>query len=427
MAVSTNGTLWGWGLNSQGQIGDGTVTNRSSPVQIGTLNNWSSVDCNQNHSIAVKNDGTLWSWGENSSGRLGLNVGSTTRSSPVQVGTLGNWSKIVTGTAHNLSIKTDGTLWSWGSNSIGQLGDGTSITRSSPVQIGTRNDWNLIGAGITHSLAIRNDGTLWAWGQHSYGQLGLNLVVDFSTTRSSPVQVGTRNDWYRVAAGSVHSLAIRTDGTLWSWGRNQYGQLGDGTTLTRSSPVQVGTRNDWSNVFVSKDTSSAIYGTSLAIKTDGTMWGWGLNTENQGGGVPLNTNRSSPVQVGNLKTWVSASIGINHSIALINDGALASWGTGNNGIMGRIAQTPTINRSSPVQVGDFDYSWLNSIISPGDNVTTAIKSDGTLWTWGTSTGTGQQAQGINIALSSPTQVGTLNNWKDVSTGPSHTMVLKEYT
>jgi alpha-tubulin suppressor-like RCC1 family protein len=195
------------GYNVYGSLGQGNTTSMSSPVQVGALTTWLNVSAAY-HSSAVKTDGTLWSWGFNTYGNLGLgNSGSTThRSSPTQVGALTTWSSIQvnSGGAHAMAMATDGTLWSWGYNTNGQLGDGTTISKSSPVQVGALTTWSSIGVGGSHSVAIKTNNTIWAWGYNGYGQLGLGNTTD----RSSPVQIGTLTAWANVSAVANHTLAI---------------------------------------------------------------------------------------------------------------------------------------------------------------------------------------------------------------------------
>src|SRR3989344_3656298 len=313
-------TLWTWGRNNYGQLGLGDVIHRSSPVQVGALATWSEIAGGSSHSVATKTDGTLWIWGQNHYGQLGLgNQGetyNTSRSSPVQVGALATWSQIAGGSSHSVATKTDGTLWSWGGNSTGYLGLGDTVYRSLPVQVGTLATWSAISAGSQFSLTLKTDGTLWAWGRNELcGQLGLGDIA----RRSSPTQVGTLATWSQLAVGRYHSLALKTDGTLWGWGQNKYGQLGLGDASTgypsyikkyRSSPVQVGTLSTWSQI-------AGGHHHSVAIKTDGTLWSWGRHDFGQLGLGDI-INRSSPVQVGTLATWTVIAKGSDayHSIAL---------------------------------------------------------------------------------------------------------------
>ena len=305
-----NGELYSWGSGSNGKLGHGNVTDYSSPVQVGSLNTWASVSRGgQQHSLAVKTDGTFWSWGRNSSGELGLgNV--VYRSSPVQVGALTNWSQPQGGLACSAAIKTDGTLWTWGSGDTGTLGHNNTIYRSSPVQVGGLSTWakvtsSIDGAGFM--LAIKTDGTLWSWGGNARGQLGLNDLPN----RSSPVQVGVLSTWADVSADTSSTFATTSGGALYAWGDNGNSQLGLGSGLATyiSSPVQIGALTNWSKV-------EAGVGWCLSIKTDGTLWGWGNNDSGQllDGTTTL---RNSPIQIGSATNWVQVSAGSNFAISTI--------------------------------------------------------------------------------------------------------------
>jgi alpha-tubulin suppressor-like RCC1 family protein len=221
-------------------------------------------------------------------------------------------------------------------------------------------------------------------------------------------------------------MAIKTDGTLWAWGTNNRGRLGIGDLTDRSSPVQVGTLNNWSKIYPGEDPTGN-FGSCAAIKTDGTLWAWGMNSNGQNGqGERDIAARSSPVQIGTNTNFASGSFGQEHGIALLNDGTLASWGIESAVVLGQPPFTFNINRSSPTQVGDFNYWGSDTIISVGSQHTVARKSNGTLWAWGANT-SGQLGHNDAIGRSSPVQVGTLNNWKLVSAGSIHTVLIKEYT
>ena len=333
--------LWTWGYGTDGLLGLGNETTYVSPKQVGALTNWSSISIGA-HATAIKNDGTLWSWGKNSSGALGLGD-TTSRSSPVQVGALTTWSSVdVSDTYYNVAIKTDGTLWAWGYNGNGQLGQGGTTTTSSPVQIGALTNWLKASAGRYHQVAIKTGGTLWSWGKNNHGNLGLGNTTYYS----SPKQIGSLTTWSSVSSSAgLHNLALATDGTMWAWGRNATGQLGVGDSTDRSSPVQVGALTTWSSAVV------GIYNSS-AIKTDGTLWAWGYNSYGQLG-QNNTTVRSSPVQVGALTTWSSASIAMT-AVAIKTDGTLWSWGMGS---FSQLGLGDANNRSSPVQVGTLT-NWL---------------------------------------------------------------------
>ena len=358
--------LWSWGRNSYGGLGDSTVTYRSSPVQtIAGGTNWKQVACGFLHTAAIKTDGTLWSCGYNPYGQLGDST-VTHRSSPVQTIAGGtNWKQVSGGSYHTAAIKTDGTLWNWGYNIYGGLGDSTSTNKSSPVQtIAGGTNWKQVACGTYHTAAIKTDGTLWTWGYNVYGCLGNSTV----THRSSPVQtIAGGTNWKQVATSYYHTAAIKTDGTLWLWGYNIYGGLGDSTTLTgRSSPVQtIAGGTNWKLV------SSGQFHTA-AIKTDGTLWSWGRNQFGQLGDSTI-TGRSSPVQtITGGTNWKQVACGSVHTAAIKTDGTLWLCGYNVNGGLGD--STTVTGRSSPVQTIAGGTNWKQ--VSGGNSHTAAIKEMG---------------------------------------------------
>jgi len=229
----TNSSLWACGFNNLGRLGDGTIINKSSPIQVGSLTDWNTI-CAGNSSYSVKSTGTLWAWGPNGNGELG-NGTRTAVSSPIQIGSLTNWKQVNGCNLAAHAIKTDGTLWGWGLGN--RLGDGTIISKSSPIQIGSLTTWKAV-AGIGPSLvALKTDGTIWSWGTDGYsGTLGQGTT---STNRSSPTQIGLLTNWKQVSCGYNFMGAVKTDGTLWVWGDNYYGQRGDGTTNDSLTPEDV--------------------------------------------------------------------------------------------------------------------------------------------------------------------------------------------
>jgi len=301
--IKNDGTLWMTGFNPFGAIGNNTTTFAiSSPVQtVAGGTNWKQLGCGYYHTAATKTDGTLWCWGYNGYGQLGTN-NTTNVSSPIQVvGAATNWTQTACGYHYTGGLKFDGTLWFWGRNNNGQLGANTTTNYSSPVQtITLGTNWKTFACGWYHTAAIKADGSLWLWGNNSNGQLGDNTAVN----KSSPVQTVTGGtNWKQVSCGSGHTAAIKTDGTLWCWGVN-YGNLGDNTSTKKSSPIQtVASATNWKQVACGN-------GGTYAIKTNGTLWVWGGNTFGQAGTNSADSGFSSPVQVfGGGNTWKFVAAG----------------------------------------------------------------------------------------------------------------------
>jgi len=439
-ATGAGGSLYAWGYNAYGQIGQGNDSpNYSSPVQVGTATSWDNASIFY-HAIAIRSNGTLWAWGLAQSGALGDGT-IVNKSSPVQIGALTNWDTAQARYLGTLALKTDGTLWSWGSGAFGRLGDGTTVDKSSPVQIGALTSWTKIGYGsytYYNGHAIRSNNTLWAWGYgapsytDSYGTvLNYPYPTVNQTTYSSPVQVSSAISWASVSSGNDHALALTTGGALYAWGTNIFGQCGrsdlnnpyyyrvipdtsecggggsatfyakydayvdlanfpnlynpstsscespvDGVTafVTNatantqlwgfSSPVQVGTDTNWAQV-------AAGYLHSAAIKTTGTLWTWGYNVYGQCG-TGNTTNQSAPTQVGALTNWAYVKCGLYGTIAVKTNGTLWAWGYNNYGQLG---QGDTTNRSSPVQIGSAT-NWLQAIdgLDSGVSASIAIRS-----------------------------------------------------
>ena len=338
--------LYAWGRNGDGQLGQNNVIYRSSPVQIGALTTWSLVSAGDSFVIATRTDGTIWGVGANNSGQLGDST-VTSKSSPVQIGALTNWSLPNAGNTQSFAVKTDGTLWAWGNNGDGQLGQNNRVYRSSPVQIGADTNWSVISSGFNTAVAIKTTGTIWSWGRNNQGQLGQNDRV----YRSSPVQIGASTDWSKVDVsvnGGVSVVAVKTGGTLWAWGDNSFGQLGQSDKVARSSPTQIGALTNWTN--------ASVEGAIIAVKTDGTLWTWGRNDYGQLGQNSA-AYRSSPTQIGALTTWLNVAAGAYHMIATQTNNTIWTWGRNNNGQLGQNISYAT-NTSSPVQVGALT-TWAN--------------------------------------------------------------------
>jgi uncharacterized protein YaiE (UPF0345 family) len=329
-----------WGWNGNGQLGDGTTIDKSTPIQIGTASNWKAVSAGELFTIALKTDETLWAWGANGYGQLG-NGSTNAIYEPNQIGTATDWKDFEAGDRYAIALKTDGSLWGWGFNFYGQLGDGTSRDKTRPIQIGTETNWKAIATGEFSTRALKTDGTLWAWGANDIGQLG-----DGTTSgKFIPNQIGTATNWKSISTGGQHTLALKTNGSLWAWGYNQYGQLGDGTTINKTEPIQIGTETNW------KAISAEGYHT-LAIKTDSSLWAWGRNEYGQlGSGT--NPFITTPIRVGTSTNWKEAAVEFGYSIALKTDGSLWAWGYN---AFGQLGDGTTTNKTLPTLIAPCNSS-----------------------------------------------------------------------
>ncbi|QJD87334.1 RCC1 domain-containing protein [Cohnella herbarum] len=285
LELNADGTVSAWGYNAYGQLGDGTTLNRTAPIDVPTLTNVISIKAGHYHSLALKSDGTVWAWGYNNSGQLG-DGSIANRGAPVQVAGLSNIVAIAAGGYHSFALKSDGTLWAWGANNAGQLGDHGTVNRLTPVQVPGLSNIEAIDASVGHSIALKKDGTVWSWGYNNSGQLGDGTTIN----RSSPVQVIGINKVTAIAAGGYHSVAVRTNGTVFAWGANDKGQIGDGTLIGRTVPTQVLNLTDMKTV------GAGLYHTLAAKYNDGSVWAWGDNGYGQLGDGTT-TNRSTPVEV----------------------------------------------------------------------------------------------------------------------------------
>ena len=313
LLLDSNGGLWVFGDNSFGQLGDGTTTDRTSPVQIKDDTKFIQVSAGSSHSLAIDSEGKLWAWGYNYYGQLGDGT-TTNRTKPVQIKSGTKFIQISARGYHSLAIDSEGSLWSWGDNDRGQLGDGTTTQRRSPVPIKSGTKFKQISAGYYHSLAIDNEGNLWSWGDNEYGQIGDAT----REKRTSPIQIKKGTKFDEISAGYYYSIAIDSQENLWSWGQNNDGQLGDETTTDRISPVQIKSEIKFTQI-------SAGYRHSIAIDSEGNLWAWGNNDSGQLGNGTT-TNIIIPVQIMVNTNFIQMSGGEQHILAIDSEGKLYGVG-----------------------------------------------------------------------------------------------------
>jgi alpha-tubulin suppressor-like RCC1 family protein len=361
----------------------------------------------------------LWLWGIGTSGQLGQNAPQTSttgsRSSPVQTVSGGtDWRQASAGSNITAAIKTDGTLWTWGLNGSGQLGTNNVVSQSSPVQtISSGTNWKQVSVGSNAISAIKTDGTLWLWGCGDDGLLGNTVIAN----QSSPVQtISGGTNWKQVNVGGPQVAAIKTDGTLWTWGNGIAGRLGNNSTASQSSPVQtISGGTNWKIASVGSTGMGA-------IKTDGTLWLWGCNLAGQLGNNQSGVNQSSPVQtISGGTNWKSiGKLGSNNGAAIKTDGTLWIWGSRSLGILGD--NQSLVDQSSPVQTISGGTNWRQVSVT---NNTIAIKTDGTLWLWGGGT-FGRLGDGSTVSKSSPIQtIAGGTNWRQIA-GDGAATRLKEF-
>jgi alpha-tubulin suppressor-like RCC1 family protein len=409
-AIRTDRSLWCWGGNSDHRVGDGTGTDRWAPTRIGT-GTWSAVELGATHGCGIRTDGTLWCWGSGPRGELGLGAGRTVVKSPVQVGTATSWVSLNSTANHQCAVDTGHGLWCWGANAAGQLGDGTTAGRHVPVRVGAGTSWASVAAGLSHTCALTTDGRTYCWGANDTGELGDGTITGASrptavntdlTTRSiiagwghtcaltagrdlwcwgsnfggslgdgtevsspntpSAVPVGAATDWAGLALGGRHTCALRAGATLWCWGDNTDGQLGDGRTVSRPAPARVAGGGAWAEVAAGEDAT-------CGIRPDGTLWCWG--------DVPAEGNAARPRQVGDLGGWVDVSVGDNHVCGVRADAGLWCWGANDHG---QVAAKPSASPLPPARVRTDVAAWAE--VAAGQGHTCARTSEGRLWCWG---------------------------------------------
>ena len=433
--IKADNTIWCWGLNDSGQLGSGSNARSSEEIDITPDTNWLLVATGTNHTCAIRDDNTLWCWGDNTRSQLG--DGSVPNPSdenypddknlniPKQIGTQTDWIAISLGDEFSCGIRaisdTDKRIYCWGDNSDGQLGqDPASNPLAAPQDATAMTDWASISTGHDHSCAIKQDQTLHCWGDNIYGQLGQGNTADSFT----PVQVASGSLWTDVATGNGHTCGIKDDATLWCWGNNATGQLGVGNTSHQAIPTQISHENDWLSVFAGN-------GTTCAIDSDHIGFCWGLNEKGQlGNGV--STETGGPRMFDTSDNWNSLDSGGEHTCGLKDDSGLMTLWCGGGNSFGQLGIGSTTNQAVTVQIKGSDglHDYWDSF-STGHYHSCAIDNSQALYCWGNNSH-GQLGKGTvdgnvpaNWTLAKVT--AGADDWSIVGAGASHTCGIKNST
>ncbi len=355
----------GWGSDAHGQLGDGTAGGfRTLPIQESSASDWRVLEAGQYHTCGIKQDSTLWCWGNNTSGQLGDGT-TTSTATPTRVGTASDWGSVAPGYRFTCGIRAGGKVWCWGRNSIGELGDGTATDSSVPVRVGTLGGWTRLTAGARHACAIR-DGDIYCWGNNSTGQLG----VGDTTHRYSPTAVAM-SPWRLVDAGDHHTCGITVSDQAFCWGRDQRGQLGDGvgTAIDVDEPQAIfASTLPWRTLSAGGDNTCAIVDLDAGIGSD-NVYCWGYGGWGQlGNGLTNGDDHHGPQNVAVGYRTIEVSHG-EHVCAIVrDDGSLECWGRNDEGQLG-LGDTTT--RYAPETVSTDSWSG----VSGGEDHTVGLRSD----------------------------------------------------
>lgn len=399
IALDEEGDLWSWDSKNKKVLKDANITNVVT------------ITAGISHFAALKNDNTVWSWGDNKNGQLG-NGGQFFFPKPVHLDTINNVKQVSASKSFTVALKEDGTVWMWGSNDSGQLGNGSMESSYSPSQVKGISDVEKIAAGISHVLALKKDGTVWSWGSNISGELGDGTNV----TKLVPTQVQGINNVIDIAAGNCFSIAVKSNRSIWIWGNSEYGEEDDPAYKDKTIPAELKNLNSAKMV-------SAGYDHGLALRVDRSVWAWGSNGFGQYGYIPddLEMKKRKAVRVPGVMNAIQVSAGISHNMALKDDGTVISWGNNDYGQLGIANTSKSYSTYSKSTIPDFKDVV---IIEAGNNNSFAIKSDGSLWAWGDNS-MGQLGTGNTASSNSPVKVTDLTGIKDISAGSFHTVALKE--
>lgn len=334
LAIDSSGALWSWGHDAHGQLGRGNPgTDKDEPGRVGSAEDWRMVSAGSLHSLAIKEDGSLWAWGCNEYGQLGIGTSGldASVSAPVRVGVDSDWLLVSAGGDFSAGIRAGGSLWLWGHDSVGQLGTGQAgVPKSQPTRVGETLAWASVSCGHNHVLALTDEGALYAWGDGEFGQLG-DGRSGLGAASDHPVAVITDKRFVSISAGGYHSAALDASGAAWLWGRNDYGQLGNGESGEEKLsivPVSPG-GGPW------RDISCGCFH-AAAVGTDASLWAWGSSEFGQlgGGSFGQSVLSANPLRVGSGSAWECVSLGVFYSLGLDATGQLFAWGRDEFGQLG---------------------------------------------------------------------------------------------
>ncbi len=421
IGIQHNGQIWTWGYNHRGQLGDNSVTNQCTPVSIlGNKKTFCQISTGYDHAISIQHNGQVWTWGSNTFGQLGNNA-AISRRTPVSIlGDKKTFCKVAGGESHTAGIEHNGQVWCWGYGFNGRLGNNGTVSTRTPVSIhGNKKTFCQISIGQSYTIGIQNNGQVWSWGSNSNGQLGNNT----NTSRCTPVSIlGAKKTFCQIKSGYDHVIALEYNNQVWGWGNNNRGQIGDNLVLSRLTPVSLAGEKKlfWGGGFFPNfhGISAGINFTVAIEDKNGQVWSWGSNVYGQLGDNST-TSRRTPVSIlGNRKTFCQIVAGLYHTLAIQHNGNIWSWGYNHRGQLGNNSVT---NRCTPVAVfGNKTFCQ----IAAGGNTSFGISSLGVIWSWGNNTN-GQL--GDNTVSSRRTPVEILGNRKTfvkIAAGQDHTLAIQ---
>ena len=376
-ALHEGSTISCWGNNFWGQLGNGTTDDSSVPVEAADITDATAIAAGENHSCALHQTGAISCWGHNRQGQLG-NGTNVISSVPVETAGITDATAITTGSRHSCALHQTGAISCWGHNEYGQLGNETDTISLVPVGVVGITDATAITTGGLHSCALHQDGTISCWGDNTYGQLGNEESGDESEF-SEPVKVEGITDATAITTGGGHSCALHQDGTIFCWGHNEDGQLGNGTTDDSSVPVEAASITDATAI-------TAGVWHSCALHQDGAISCWGDNTygqlgngQNTGDLEDDSADSSMPVKVAGITNATAITAGLWHSCALHQDGTISCWGYNEDGQLGNGQHGDDANSSIPVEAAGITDA---TAITAGVWHSCALHQDGTISCWG---------------------------------------------